>query len=148
MTEAKKSLKRTLVGKVVSDKRAKTVTVLVERRVKHPIYDKIMIRSSKYHAHDEQGDYHMGDLVVVCVVLARPDHDLAVQRVLDTALDQDRHGLGALVAHHLADQGAFEGFFGFRHVDPYLAARLACFCARMVLARAMSRRVTRSVPCC
>ena len=42
MTEAKKSLKRTLIGKVVSDKRAKTVTVLVERRVKHPIYDKIM----------------------------------------------------------------------------------------------------------
>ncbi|HMP12118.1 30S ribosomal protein S17, partial [Hydrogenophaga sp.] len=53
MTEAKTSLKRTLIGKVVSDKRAKTVTVLVERRVKHPIYDKIVIKSSKYHAHDE-----------------------------------------------------------------------------------------------
>jgi small subunit ribosomal protein S17 len=65
MTEAKQSLKRTLVGKVVSDKREKTVTVLVERRVKHPIYNKIMIRSSKYHAHDEQGEFHLGDLIEI-----------------------------------------------------------------------------------
>ncbi|WP_313302998.1 30S ribosomal protein S17 [Diaphorobacter sp.] len=65
MTEAKKSLKRTLVGKVVSDKREKTVTVLVERRVKHPIYDKIMIKSSKYHAHDEKGEYKMGDTIEI-----------------------------------------------------------------------------------
>ena len=65
MTEAKQSLKRTLVGKVVSDKRAKTVTVLVERRVKHPIYNKIVIKSSKYHAHDENGDYHTGDLIEI-----------------------------------------------------------------------------------
>lgn len=65
MTEAKTSLKRTLTGKVVSDKRAKTVTVLVERRVKHPIYDKIMIKSSKYHAHDENGEYKLGDLIEI-----------------------------------------------------------------------------------
>ena len=65
MTEAKPALKRTLVGKVVSDKRAKTVTVLVERRVKHPIYDKIVIKSSKYHAHDENGDYKLGDLIEI-----------------------------------------------------------------------------------
>ena len=65
MTEAKTSLKRTLIGKVVSDKRAKTVTVLVERRVKHPIYDKIVIKSSKYHAHDENGEYKMGDLIEI-----------------------------------------------------------------------------------
>ena len=65
MTEAKPSLKRTLIGKVVSDKRTKTVTVLVERRVKHPIYDKIMIRSSKYHAHDENGEYKMGDTIEI-----------------------------------------------------------------------------------
>ena len=65
MTEAKPSLKRTLVGKVVSDKRAKTVTVLVERRVKHPIYDKIMIKSSKYHAHDENNEYKQGDTVEI-----------------------------------------------------------------------------------
>ncbi len=65
MTEAKKYIKRTLIGKVVSDKRAKTVTVLVERRVKHPIYDEIMIKSSKYHAHDEQGEYKLGDVVEI-----------------------------------------------------------------------------------
>jgi len=65
MTEEKKSLKRTLVGKVVSDKRTKTVTVLVERRVKHPIYNKIVIRSSKYHAHDEEGQYHLGDMIEI-----------------------------------------------------------------------------------
>lgn len=65
MTEAKPALKRTLVGKVVSDKRAKTVTVLVERRVKHPIYDKIVIKSSKYHAHDESGEYKLGDLIEI-----------------------------------------------------------------------------------
>ena len=65
MTEAKPTLKRTLIGKVVSDKRAKTVTVLVERRVKHPIYGKIVIRSSKYHAHDENGEYKMGDTIEI-----------------------------------------------------------------------------------
>ena len=65
MTEVKTSLKRTLIGKVVRDKREKTVTVLVERRVKHPLYDKIMIRSSKYHAHDEAGEYHTGDMIEI-----------------------------------------------------------------------------------
>ena len=65
MTEAKTSLKRTLVGKVVSDKRAKTVTVLVERRVVHPLYGKIVMKSSKYHAHDEKGEYKMGDVVEI-----------------------------------------------------------------------------------
>ncbi|WPB56784.1 30S ribosomal protein S17 [Xylophilus sp. GOD-11R] len=65
MTEAKKSLKRTLIGKVVSDKRAKTVTVLVERRVKHPVYDKIVAKSSKYHAHDETGEFHTGDIIEI-----------------------------------------------------------------------------------
>lgn len=56
---------RTLVGRVVSDKRAKTVTVLVERRVKHELYGKIVGRSRKYHAHDERGEYHLGDLVEI-----------------------------------------------------------------------------------
>ena len=65
MTEEKRSLKRTLGGKVVSDKRAKTVTVLIERRVKHPIYDKIVVKSSKYHAHDEKGEYKLGDVVEI-----------------------------------------------------------------------------------
>ena len=65
MTEAKKSLKRTLVGKVVSDKRQKTVTVLVERRVKHELYGKIVGKSSKYHAHDETNQFKLGDLVEI-----------------------------------------------------------------------------------
>ena len=65
MTEAKTSLKRTLIGKVVSDKRAKTVTVLVERRVKHELYGKIVMKSSKYHDHDENGEYHLGDTVEI-----------------------------------------------------------------------------------
>ena len=56
---------RTLVGKVVSDKRAKTVTVLVERRVTHELYGKIVARSSKYHAHDEKGEFKLGDVVEI-----------------------------------------------------------------------------------
>ena len=56
---------RTFVGKVVSDERAKTITVLVERRVKHELYGKIIGRSSKYHAHDEKGEYKMGDVVEI-----------------------------------------------------------------------------------
>jgi len=63
MTQTK--VKRTLIGKVVSDKRAKTITVLVERRVKHELYDKIVIKSSKYHAHDENGAYKLGDIVEI-----------------------------------------------------------------------------------
>ena len=65
MTEAKTSLKRTLIGKVVSDKRTKTVTVLVERRVKHELYGKIVAKSSKYHAHDEKGEFHTGDVIEI-----------------------------------------------------------------------------------
>ena len=65
MTEAKKSLKRTLTGKVVSDKRAKTVTVLIERRVKHELYGKIVGKSSKYHAHDEKSEYKLGDIIEI-----------------------------------------------------------------------------------
>jgi len=56
---------RTLVGRVVSDKRAKTVTVLVERRNAHELYGKIVARSSKYHAHDENGEAKLGDLVEI-----------------------------------------------------------------------------------
>ena len=57
--------KRTLIGRVVSDKMDKTVTVLVERRVKHPMYDKIIVRSSKYHAHNEGNKAKSGDLVEI-----------------------------------------------------------------------------------
>ena len=57
--------RRTLVGKVVSDKRAKTITVLVERRNKHELYGKIVARSSKYHAHDETNECKLGDVVEI-----------------------------------------------------------------------------------
>ena len=56
---------RTLVGRIVSDKRSKTVTVLIERRTAHELYGKIVARSRKYHAHDEKGEYKMGDVVEI-----------------------------------------------------------------------------------
>ena len=56
---------RTFVGKVVSDKRTKTVTVLVERRTMDELYGKIVGKSSKYHAHDEKSEYKMGDVVEI-----------------------------------------------------------------------------------
>jgi len=55
--------KRVLTGTVVSDKGDKTVVVRVERKVKHPLYGKIIRRSKKYHAHDEANAYHEGDTV-------------------------------------------------------------------------------------
>src|SRR5437762_10050662 len=61
----RKTIIQTLTGRVVSDKMVKTVTVLVERRVKHPLYGKFVTRTKKYHAHDEAGDYHEGDLVEI-----------------------------------------------------------------------------------
>ncbi len=64
MSEASK-MRRTLTGRVVSDKMDKTVTVLVERKVKHPMYGKVVRRSKKYHAHDENNDFHAGDLVEI-----------------------------------------------------------------------------------
>ncbi len=63
--EARKPLIATEIGRVVSDKMDKTVTVLVERRVKHPIYGKVVTKSAKYHAHDENNEYKQGDLVEI-----------------------------------------------------------------------------------
>ena len=62
---ARKPLIQTVTGRVVSDKMNKTVTVLVERRAKHPIYGKVVIKSSKYHAHDEGNECKAGDLVEI-----------------------------------------------------------------------------------
>lgn len=59
------SLKRTLTGTVTSDKMDKTVTVLVERKVKHPLLGKIIRVSKKYHAHDEANEFHTGDVVTI-----------------------------------------------------------------------------------
>lgn len=56
---------RTATGKVVSNKMDKTITVMVERRVKHPVYGKYITRSSKIHAHDEQNQCGIGDTVTV-----------------------------------------------------------------------------------
>lgn len=56
---------RKLTGRVVSDKMNKTVTVLVERKVKHPLYGKYVSKSKKYHAHDENNEFHEGDLVLI-----------------------------------------------------------------------------------
>ncbi|WP_330925179.1 30S ribosomal protein S17 [Candidatus Sororendozoicomonas aggregata] len=63
MAEEKKV--RTLTGKVVSDKMDKTITVLIERRVTHPLYGKIVKRSTKLHAHDESNECRMGDVVTI-----------------------------------------------------------------------------------
>ena len=62
---ARKPLVQTVVGRVTSDKMNKTVTVLVERRAKHPIYGKVVIKSNKYHAHDEGNECKAGDLVEI-----------------------------------------------------------------------------------
>lgn len=65
MSEEKAKTARTLTGRVVSDKMDKTITVEVVRRVKHPIYGKYVIKSTKVHAHDETNECQAGDLVTV-----------------------------------------------------------------------------------
>jgi small subunit ribosomal protein S17 len=69
MTEAntveKSKSHRTLVGRVLSDKMSKTRTVIVERRVTHPLYGKVLIRTRKYHVHDADNACHAGDLVMI-----------------------------------------------------------------------------------
>lgn len=67
------TIRRTHHGRVVSDKMAKTVTVLVERRVKHSVIGKVMIRSKKYHAHVDEVSATMGDLVQIeeCAPISR-----------------------------------------------------------------------------
>ena len=66
----RKVIKRTLTGKVVSDKMDKTITVKIERQVKHPLYGKFIKRSTKVHAHDESNECKIGDTVTV--VESRP----------------------------------------------------------------------------
>ena len=56
---------RTLTGRIVSDKMDKTITVMIERRVKHPVYGKILTKSTKIKAHDEANDANTGDLVTI-----------------------------------------------------------------------------------
>lgn len=74
---------RTLTGTVVSDKMNKTVTVLVERKIKHPLLGKVMSVSKKYHAHDENNEFHAGDMVAIeeCRPLAKTKSWRVVKRI-------------------------------------------------------------------
>ncbi|MDR3392502.1 MAG: 30S ribosomal protein S17 [Sulfuriferula sp.] len=65
MSEAENKVVRSLTGRIVSDKMDKTVTVLVERKVKHPVIGKVIRRSKKYHAHDQNNEFNEGDLVLI-----------------------------------------------------------------------------------
>ncbi|WP_026472342.1 30S ribosomal protein S17 [Alkanindiges illinoisensis] len=62
---SEQSTQRTLTGKVVSDKMEKSITVLIERRVQHPVYGKMIRRSTKLHAHDENNVAKLGDIVTI-----------------------------------------------------------------------------------
>ena len=73
--------KRILVGTVVSDKADKTIVVKVERKVKHPLYGKIIRRSKKYHAHDEDNTFKSGE--TVRIEETRPISKLKTWKVLD-----------------------------------------------------------------
>ncbi len=70
MADSDMKVVRTLVGKVTSDKMDKTITVLVERKVRHPIYNKFIKRSTKLHVHDENNEGRIGDKV--SIVQTRP----------------------------------------------------------------------------
>jgi small subunit ribosomal protein S17 len=63
--QVKQTPKRTLIGEVVSDKMDNSVTVLIKRQMKHPLYGKIIERSKKYHAHDESNQVKAGDVVEI-----------------------------------------------------------------------------------
>ena len=65
MSDKTAANRRRLTGRVVSDKMDKTITVLVERQVKHPLYGKFLKKSSKYHAHDETNECQIGDTVLI-----------------------------------------------------------------------------------
>lgn len=65
MSDNKQKLQRTLQGRVVSNKMDKTITVLVERRVQHPVYGKFVRKTSKIHAHDANNECKAGDLVII-----------------------------------------------------------------------------------
>lgn len=64
MSEEQK-VERTLTGRVISNKMDKTATVLIDRRVRHPLYGKYIRRSSKYHVHDENNECQEGDIVTI-----------------------------------------------------------------------------------
>ncbi|HKX78514.1 MAG TPA: 30S ribosomal protein S17 [Novosphingobium sp.] len=92
--------KRILIGTVVSDKTDKTVTVLVERKVKHPLYGKIIRRSKKYHAHDEDNAFHTGERVRI--EETKPISKTKTWRVLDRL----QAGKAAALEANLGVEGA------------------------------------------
>jgi small subunit ribosomal protein S17 len=65
MAEAQRSQRRTRTGKVVSDRMDKSITVAVDRQIKHPIYGKFITKTTKYMAHDEKNEAHAGDTVLI-----------------------------------------------------------------------------------
>lgn len=79
----KDKLKRTLTGRVTSDKMDKTVTVIVERRLKHPLYGKFITRTKKYHAHDEKNQFSVGDTVLIeeCRPLSKTKNWIVVDQI-------------------------------------------------------------------
>jgi small subunit ribosomal protein S17 len=90
MTATQETVKhqRTLTGKVVSDKMNKTIVVMVERRVKHPLLGKVIMRSARYKAHDETNQYKMGDTVEISE--SRPisrDKSWVVTRLIEASRD-------------------------------------------------------------
>ncbi|MCC5915547.1 MAG: 30S ribosomal protein S17 [Balneolaceae bacterium] len=65
MAEAQRSQRRTRTGRVVSDRMDKSITVAVDRQIKHPIYGKFITKTTKYMAHDEENDANIGDTVLI-----------------------------------------------------------------------------------
>lgn len=87
MTEQTQKTQRTIEGRVVSNKMQKTVTVLLERQVQHPLYGKIVRRSTKVHAHDEKGECKEGDTVRIaeCAPLSKTKNWRVVEIVTRAA---------------------------------------------------------------
>jgi small subunit ribosomal protein S17 len=92
--------KRVLIGTVVSDKGDKTVTVRVDRRVKHPLYGKIIQRSKKYHAHDADNAYRVGEQVRIeeCKPISKQKTWTVIERLgaaKAAAIEIDEPGVAA-----------------------------------------------------
>ncbi|MCK9193546.1 MAG: 30S ribosomal protein S17 [Nevskia sp.] len=96
-TENKAVTQRRVVGRVVSNKMDKTITVAVERTVKHPLYGKLLRKTTKLHAHDEKNECHEGDLVAI--VETRPlsrSKTFRLVEILESASElQQREAAGA-----------------------------------------------------
>jgi len=86
--EAQRNRRRVRQGIVVSDRGDKTIVVRIDRRIQHPLYSKSMIRSKKYHVHDEKNEYRVGD--VVRIQETRPVSRLKRWRVLALLQRPDR----------------------------------------------------------